>query len=794
VHALGAMAVRKVIDRWEKDAKIATIKARITDTGLVLDNLLQATENSPLPATIAPIIERAHAKNDMLENELRTLAQGCEQEENAYLALKGVVEANTGGQKEAFLALKQSVTKAVAESVNLTSELRHLIKSVHTEVETRFQGMLQDWEEELKRLAAEREAARRIEARNHAKVVRESLDTATGEAAGAMKLVTVKIANGLDPKSETGAQAIGFSPTLGLNFDDMNQVDRLVPVGTVAVDGKLKMGDVVLGVDGTDLDGRKAGEMIEELQKPAVQLEVARSVEEGKKDDGELPEGEHSGWVQMQQAKFLFIGGLTASSPVHKTWAAIVDGQLLLYVEKVRGQPLSKMEFHLEGCVVKTPPKSANPNKGKDGPKLTKGDSAQIMKDKVDKGTKLADDVTNGKAQSTYAEEDEEQAKEDKKAKKGKAPPKKGGKKGKAGEEDAEKGKAMEALIARGLLPFRLSWPDNKNSPVIILCAEEGAERKGWTKALNAAIKLQNLQKPSYGFLYKKQGRSGGFLANFKTGWNKHYFKLLQATFVDGVQATPASFVYFKGETEPPPGEQPKGTILLNKEASLVSALSLGEAVTNVKPNAFGVSSVDSEGKTTVTTLATDRPHELENWVAAVELAINSFKPKSQQTSASDSNKTSQEEAALHKKTLMQLKMTLEYMNVKFDHSTTDKSVLVQEIMKQKKINDLKKNQAQVSDNMDIIKHLTKEEERLLHRSVDELKALLGFLEVEYDDNIVEVEPLVRLVIKQRHLEHAALAAQGIMRLKLNFVRQKHLVRLVKTAKDIKEERAADIQ
>jgi hypothetical protein len=53
------------------------------------------------------------------------------------------------------------------------------------------------------------------------------------------------------------------------------------------------------------------------------------------------------------------------------------------------------MEFHLEGCVVKTPPKSANPNKGKDGPKLTKGDSAQIMKDKVDKGTKLADDVTN---------------------------------------------------------------------------------------------------------------------------------------------------------------------------------------------------------------------------------------------------------------------------------------------------------------------------------------------------------------------------------------------------------------
>jgi hypothetical protein len=133
-------------------------------------------------------------------------------------------------------------------------------------------------------------------------------------------------------------------------------------------------------------------------------------------------------------------------------------------------------------------------------------------------------------------------------------------------------------------------------------------------------------------------------------------------------------------------------------------------------------------------------------------------------------------------------------MNVKFDHSTTDKSVLVQEIMKQKKINDLKKNQAQVSDNMDIIKHLTKEEERLLHRSVDELKALLGFLEVEYDDNIVEVEPLVRLVIKQRHLEHATLAAQGIMRLKLNFVRQKHLVRLVKTAKDIKEERAADIQ
>ena len=49
----------------------------------------------------------------------------------------------------------------------------------------------------------------------------------------------------------------------------------------------------------------------------------------------------------------------------------------------------------------------------------------------------------------------------------------------------------MAELVARGLFPFRLSWPKRpEEMGVIVLAAHSAAERKGWMKALEASIEI----------------------------------------------------------------------------------------------------------------------------------------------------------------------------------------------------------------------------------------------------------------------------------------------------------------
>ena len=71
-----------------------------------------------------------------------------------------------------------------------------------------------------------------------------------------------------------------------------------------------------------------------------------------------LPVGEHAGWLHLTRARNLFVGGLTATGPSHKSWANLEGGALTLYEERVRGEARVKTVLSLDGAVAKAPPSS----------------------------------------------------------------------------------------------------------------------------------------------------------------------------------------------------------------------------------------------------------------------------------------------------------------------------------------------------------------------------------------------------------------------------------------------------
>ena len=75
-------------------------------------------------------------------------------------------------------------------------------------------------------------------------------DLQSGQQMASVLEVTCDVRNGLDPERSDRTQLVGFSKTIGLLFSDVNAVSRLVHSGTAASDGHLKIGDIVLEVDG----------------------------------------------------------------------------------------------------------------------------------------------------------------------------------------------------------------------------------------------------------------------------------------------------------------------------------------------------------------------------------------------------------------------------------------------------------------------------------------------------------------------------------------------------------------
>jgi len=188
--------------------------------------------------------------------------------------------------------------------------------------------------------------------------------------------------------------------------------------------------------------------------------------------------------------------------------------------------------------------------------------------------------------------------------------------------------------------------------------------------------------------------------------------------------------------------------------------LSSASLATKTHEHVFAISSQgDTDPKPITTTLAADTAQELERWTSAVERALHSFRPK-----AAPKTKLSDEEAALHKKTVAQLRLMLEYMGVEYDKATEDKGALALEVMRQRQIQSLAKHGPEGSSNGELQRKLKKDEARLMQRDVEELRALLNIMEVEYNQDIDSKERLIALIINQKRVELAASTAQRVFR------------------------------
>ena len=335
----------------------------------------------------------------------------------------------------------------------------------------------------------------------------------------------------------------------------------------------------------------------------------------------------------------------------------------------------------------------------------------------------------------------------------------------------------MMEYIDRGLFPFKVSWPEKPKEMIVVLAAHTQAERKGWVKALESCAKDLEDARPQKGYLFKKKGRHGGMMGGlFKVGWDKRWFELLQA---DPEAGIPPSFTYWDDEKHGTTA--PKGAIVLNQKAMILS----GEGMATAShPNVFAISSQGADDpKPLTTTLAADTQVELDKWTHAVERALHSFKPK-----GTKQVNLSAEEAELMKKTVEQLKLKLDYMGVEYDKTTTDKQSLAVEILRQKNIQAIQKAKGDGADIDNLQKQLKKDEARLMHRDVEELRALLDYMEVrvqrshpsphpptltpyslppaqvDYDKDIDSKTRLVSLIINQKRMGDAAMACQRIVR------------------------------
>lgn len=460
---------------------------------------------------------------------------------------------------------------------------------------------------------------------------------------------------------------------------------------------------------------------MEELAKPTYTVLVARPKAHKAPDSDELPVGEHAGWLHITRARNLFIGGLTAAGPAYKCWAVLQGNNLTLYEERVRGEKRVKIPFGLRGAVCKAPPssKKAEMRKKKDALGLNLGGGVLHLEPRH--GT-TADEKTHGEAD---------------------------GPKKKKGENGAKaQPQVMTDFIERGLFPFRVSWPEKPKDHILILAAHTQAERKGWTKALEGCIKELADAAPMKGYLQKKKGRHGGL---FKFGWDRRYFELLQG---DKETGAPPTLMYYDEQKH---GGESKGSIVLNSGAILMS----GEAfATQQYTHVLAISSQGADdAKPLTTVLAADSAIELDKWTNAVERAVHWFKPKG--TKAAN---LSGEEKELMKKSVDQLKLTLDYMGVDYDKASQDKHMLAVEILRQKQLQAIRKAKGDSESASNLHKNLQRDEARLMHRDVDELHALLDYMDVEHDKAIDSKSRLVALIINQKRMGDAASAVQKVFR------------------------------
>jgi len=661
-HVRALVEVRAVLDKLDDDRSAVAIGKLLIQSKEKLEKLAAVWDACALPVGLAAPLEWRARQLEELEAEQKTLDEGLVAEKLATAQLYKVLAKESSTSKAAFLSLKAAVGEARAIGLGLTDDLREAIKKTEEAIDERFASMLNDWEEEVKRVEAEREAVRLAKCREQER----NLTGANAE----YELLIVDLRNGVDPKSTTLKALTGFTPTMGVVLNDMNAVEYLKGGGTAMIDGQLRAGDVivavgagVLGEHKLPLEGKKAVDMINQLDLPKVSLTVARPTGVTRADDTELPTGDFNGWVHVVRAKVTF-KGMSALHAARKVYAVIQGSTVSLHEEmRTRSDSMVERPLSLKGAVCKAYQK-----------------------------------------------------------------PKGGGK---------HHLPIVADMYAKGQYPFRLTWPAGEVEFELICATETKEQRAAWVKAVEEAIEATPLK----GWLKMRQPPKKGIASKlFTVGWDRRWFDLQQAQ----GQLDPSLSFY-----EAPESTTPIGVVVLNKDSELELS---SEYANKAMPHVIVVTSKGpEEGAVPVRYyLACENTVELEKWKTALSRALRSFHKHK-----GPAVKQSNEEKVLMQKSLVQLRLMLEYLGVEFDKKSEDKFKLCFLIVKHRELNIIAKKEG-AEDKSELMQKIKKEEARLMQRSVDELRQLLEYMEVELADDLDDKERLVKLIINQKNLPAVA--------------------------------------
>ena len=366
-----------------------------SEARVALDELSTEWEKAKLPLKTLPLIAECRAEFEELRGEVQTMEEALEAEGEVFIELRAVLdEVGKGGvpQKEAYVKIKVALNAAKEVSKGIKPELNEAIAAAEGMIaaclkdigladaaaaaakalasaresaanpdvtdppaaaepspedlaaaeEARKAAELAAMEAEVLRMERERENERQT---RQAEVERELIASAgTGE----MTILKIVLSNDIDMESSVARQLVGYSEKgSGVAFNDSNAVSVLRRGGKAARDGKLQLGDVVIAIDGQQLNGERVGKALNAKPKLSYELTIAR-----------LPAGaagastgDHSGWLHAVRAKD---GKALIGHSVRRFWV-IIDGTSVIFKDSQRGRVLKERGLQLKGCEYRHP-------------------------------------------------------------------------------------------------------------------------------------------------------------------------------------------------------------------------------------------------------------------------------------------------------------------------------------------------------------------------------------------------------------------------------------------------------
>ena len=377
MHLPRAAAVRAALSA--KDAPSANAK---------LEELNTAWAAAKMPLRHHPLVSECKDELEELRGEVQSLEEGLEAEAEVLRELSAAIAKAADGSappKEVYVALKVALNAAKEASKGLMPELTKAITDAEARIDKCLVAMgiksaadadaipldvsdrakdpaaaaedtaaveaarqakeLAAMEAEVERQQAAKEAERRA---RQAEIEKE-LIAAAGKPEPSIRILKFALMNDYDVDGDPSKRLVGYTEkSTGVQFGaESNAVAVLRRGGQAVRDGLLKMGDVVLAVDGLPLNGERVAEALNRAKKSQYELTVARDLSSG--DGG--GRGDHAGWLHAVRAKE---GKALLGQWVRKFWV-VLDGNDITFRDSQRGRIIAERSVSLMGAECKTP-------------------------------------------------------------------------------------------------------------------------------------------------------------------------------------------------------------------------------------------------------------------------------------------------------------------------------------------------------------------------------------------------------------------------------------------------------